>query len=742
MGEQENTSGFPKGSQPNDGEKTLSAFVFPPNAWKSDTCLEFDTRSAAAVERSRDGVTGQKLPSWQPPVGEKMRPLATAHTNRKRGRTMSERLATAGAAKAAVLLVTVLAMVAAMLSVSPSTATASGEVEPDFSGINSADLAGDFDISAASAAAPGVAASQFSGLQAADGSLLVEVLTTDTEGVAAQVEALGGSVEGISEGLAVHAKVNQLILADINNIDGVLGVIPSLSTNANKGQVKGEQIAKIGATRWHQAGTTGKGVKIVIIDAFGGTTWTKSQRSKDVPKPKKTFCRDGGQACKIWTVNGATAQHGVGVAEIIHELAPSAELYLATARRTNDVIAATNWAIAQGADIISMSQGGIAFRSPGDGRGVENAIAAKAAANGVAFFAAAGNSGGNEAQQRDGIYYRGVFTDTDGNGFHEFAPGDESLGFFSCSAGVISTRWNDFTTTSNKFQFSATNATDYDIAVVNLNNQLVSTGEDPQGANGQLPLEYAQGSNCNTGEPGFLFLQRSAVGNGSNGDIIEIMVGNGVLEYWQDAYSAAVPIVDSKIPGVMGVGAIDPARGKAIAAYSSQGPTNDGRITPRISGASCVQTVAYGNTCFNGTSAATPAVAGYAALVLSARLATTPAQLEAFLTRYAVDRGTKGPDSTFGYGEAIAPSAPCGGRLATIMGTNKADKLKGTNRSDVIVGFNGNDRIEGLGGNDILCGNGGKDTLIGGKGNRDICFSNAFGLSKDKGTMKSCKLKR
>lgn len=637
-------------------------------------------------------------------------------------------------AKAIALLVTTLALVAALLTAAPSQATA--DERPEFAGIDSIDSGSDLDLTATPALG------QFAGLQSADGSFVVEVLTTDTDAVAAEVRALGGTVNSISDGLAVHASVNELVMADINRIDGVLGVIPSLSNNSYKGKVRGEQVAKIGAARWHQAGTVGKGVKIVIIDVFGGTTWTKAQRSKDVPKPKKTFCRNGGKACKIWSVAGSTAQHGVGVAEIIHELAPAAELYIATALRTTDLPAAVNWAIAQDADMISMSQGGIAFTTPGDGRGVNNALAAKAAANGVAFFAAAGNSGGSEATGDLGIYYRGKFTDTDGNGFHEFAPGDESMGFFSCTNGVISARWNDFIALKNQFQFSANNATNYDIIVADPRGNIQSIGDLPQGGNGQLPFEYAQGSSCANNEPGLLFIVQTGVGNGTSDDILEVMVGRGALEYWQDPYSAAIPIVDSKTPGVMGVGAIDPARGKNIAVYSSQGPTTDGRMTPRISGASCVKTVAYGSACFNGTSAATPAVAGYAALVLSARLARTPAQLEAFLTRHAVDRGRKGPDSTFGFGEAIAPSAPCGGRLATIMGTAKADRLKGTNRSDVIVGFNGNDRIEGLGGNDILCGNAGVDTLIGGKGAKDVCFSNAFGLKKDRGKISGCKTKR
>lgn len=655
-----------------------------------------------------------------------------------RSRTSGTRTALSVAAAVA----TVLALVAALLGASPAVANDSADIgsigNHDYPGLSSVD---DLDGLDPSIAARAQGLPQLDALQSEDGLVLVEVLTTETTAIAAEIEALGGTVEGISDGLAVHAELNQLQLAEAQALDGVLGVIPALPIGNNRGEVRGEQVAKIGAARWHQAGTTGAGVKIVIIDNFGGDTYRASLASGDVPRPERTLCRNSGQNCDIWSVTGEDQAHGVGVAEVIHELAPSAELYLATILSVADFNLAVNWAISLEADIISWSQGPIAFTSPGDGRGTLNAAAAKAAANGITVFAAAGNAGGSEAAGRSGTYYRGRFTDTDGDGLHEFAPGDESLGFFACAGGLISARWNDFTDVANRFQFSATNATDYDIISVDLNGNIVSAGAALQGAPGQLPFEFAQGSNCATGEPGQLFVQRFADGNGAN-DIIEIKVGTGALEYWQDRHSAAVQVVDSFIPGVIGVGAVDPALGRNIAVYSSQGPTTDGRTTPVVSAASCVQTVAFGNACFNGTSAATPAVAGFGALVLSARLARTPAQLEAFLTRHAVDRGARGVDSVFGFGEVIAPTAPCGGRLATIVGTAQGDNLRGTSRADVIVGFNGNDTIRGGGGNDTICGNAGTDRIIGGAGANDVCFSNSFGLPRDAGRITGCKTTR
>lgn len=71
----------------------------------------------------------------------------------------------------------------------------------------------------------------------------------------------------------------------------------------------------------------------------------------------------------------------------------------------------------------------------------------------------------------------------------------------------------------------------------------------------------------------------------------------------------------------------------------------------------------------------------------------------------------------------------CLGERATIVGSNRGDRLRGTEGRDVIVGRGGLDRIRGLGGNDVICGNGfyigahdshGADYLYGGAGDDRI----------------------
>jgi Ca2+-binding RTX toxin-like protein len=65
---------------------------------------------------------------------------------------------------------------------------------------------------------------------------------------------------------------------------------------------------------------------------------------------------------------------------------------------------------------------------------------------------------------------------------------------------------------------------------------------------------------------------------------------------------------------------------------------------------------------------------------------------------------------------ASAAVPRCFGRLATIVGTSRDDRLTGTSGRDVIHGRGGDDFIRGLAGNDLLCGGGGGDIVVGSDG--------------------------
>ncbi len=149
--------------------------------------------------------------------------------------------------------------------------------------------------------------------------------------------------------------------------------------------VSGEEVAATLATAWHEKGFTGKGVKVAVIDGgFQGLAERQAEGELPANVVSQDFC--GGHF--------ATAtDHGTAVAEIVHEMAPDAQLYLVCVDTEVDLAAAEAYAKSQGVHVINHSAG---WQGPfrNDGSGPIGAIVADARANGILWV----NSAGNEAQ--------------------------------------------------------------------------------------------------------------------------------------------------------------------------------------------------------------------------------------------------------------------------------------------------------------------------------------------------------
>jgi len=501
------------------------------------------------------------------------------------------------------------------------------------------------------------------GLDVVDGRLRVEVFhDLDSPGIRAAVGDVGGTVEGEIEGL-VQALVPYQSLVALSSHDGVKFIRPALAANIplvgppraaaavqSSSSVEGEEVQKTNADDWQDAGYLGTNVKVGIVDFFGQTLWNSALAAEEVPAAAGTFCQVNGSGCDIWSV-APGLKHGVGVAEIVHEMAPEAQLYLATVNTVTDLQAAVDYFDAQGVDVISRSLTSY-YDGPGNGTGAMATVINNAVADGIAWFNSAGNSASDGTFY--GQYWRHGWADADSDGWLDFAPGDEAMGFYCGFANGL--RWSDF---------GAADPTDYDVYVWDDPGltTLVGASTDDQTL-GAPPLEL--NIPCTTGVD-YLTINLWNPGNGTSGDVLEFMTNQGALEYWQNPHSASGPASDTASAGGLSVGAVDPALGTAIAPYSSQGPTNDGlyggtdRIKPDLSAASCVASYTYAPSCFNGTSAAAPAAAGAAALIIDAGLGSTPARVKTYLLSNAtVDRGAAGPDNVFGAGELTLPSPPSG----------------------------------------------------------------------------------
>ena len=155
--------------------------------------------------------------------------------------------------------------------------------------------------------------------------------------------------------------------------------------------------------------------------------------------------------------------------------------------------------------------------------------------------------------------------------------GDEFLGF-TCQGGLLNgLRWSDW---------APTGRTDYDVYIFEEPNDatLISQSEGDQLS--QPPLETSLGC-TDTDDADFLKVWRFANDVGSaTGDVLEFMTNNDIVEHASNPYSATGPAADSNNPGAVSVGAVDPWDGVQIAAYSSQGPTNDERVKPDLSATS------------------------------------------------------------------------------------------------------------------------------------------------------------
>jgi subtilisin family serine protease len=177
--------------------------------------------------------------------------------------------------------------------------------------------------------------------------------------------------------------------------------------------VTSEGVEVIGAGKWQAAGYTGQGMKIGILDQ--GFDGYRDLLGRELPASVKVKSFVPGIE-----IDQTGVSHGAAVAEVIHDVAPDAELYL-VCYDGGDVSMgnAVEWLLQQGVHIISHSAGGLA--APMDGTGRDGELVKLAADNGALWINSAGNNGTQ--------HYRAAFTDTNNDGVHEFAPDKTLLAF-------------------------------------------------------------------------------------------------------------------------------------------------------------------------------------------------------------------------------------------------------------------------------------------------------------------------
>jgi hypothetical protein len=387
------------------------------------------------------------------------------------------------------------------------------------------------------------------------------------------------------------AKIYTGEILDIANLPFVSYMDTPLKAQLFSDAAVGKGVKCINADKQHNLGTTGEGVKVAIVD-FGFANYAICQEEGKLPQniSVKSFRADG-------DITGGGEVHGTACAEIVHDAAPDAELYLVNYDGyPYQLEGVVDYLILEEVDIVSHSAGGTAGHFDGTDYicGVIDDIWYK---HGIMWVNAAGNS----AQR----HWEGIFNDADSDDYHEFPDG--ALGQTFCAnkddSVVLLLSWNETWGYATQ---------DYDLYVVDSSgSEVVAKSEDPQnGSFGHIPVEGV----------GFLAPYT---------DCFSIVIANynatkpvhfELYSWYQDLgckVEASSLCVEATALGSITAGAVDCEDCSTLEPYSSRGPTNDGRLKPDYVGPDCVSTCAYSPDPFCGTSAATPHVAGALALWLS-----------------------------------------------------------------------------------------------------------------------------
>lgn len=320
--------------------------------------------------------------------------------------------------------------------------------------------------------------------------------------------------------------------------------------------------------------------------------------------------------------------HGTACAEIIFDVAPGAELFFANSDSTiAGNAAAFDWMIDQGVDVISYSIGWF-NAGPGDGRGSLNDPVQRALDRGIAVAVSAGN------QAR--AHWAGQYSDPNGNGWNDFAPGDESNAVFLNAGESLSVflNWDDW--------FAS--AQDYDLYIFDAANNVVAFSTGFQ-TGSQDPVE-STGFTAQVSGTYHVAINRWSATRDVNLEMF-FVVGRE-MQYIVPAGSIMIP---ADTDGAVAVGATFWGD-DVIELFSSQGPTSDGRIKPDLTAPDGVSTVSYGNFGFSffGTSASAPHAAGAIALMKSRFGVFSINEIRDILYGRAIDRGVAGMDNTYGRG--------------------------------------------------------------------------------------------
>jgi subtilisin family serine protease len=382
----------------------------------------------------------------------------------------------------------------------------------------------------------------------------------------------------------------------------------------------------MGARACHAAGFRGQGLTVAVLDS--GFAGYRAQMGKALPAAvkAKSFRADG-------NLEARDSQHGVLCAEVLHALAPDAELLLANwePERPESFLAAVRWARQEGARALTCSVIMPSW-SDGEGHGPVHAELTRILGKGdktgaILLFASAGNTARR--------HWSGHFRDA--GGWHEWAPGvtENAVRPWGSERVSVELCWQG----DARYEVVVTDHTA---------RREVSRARWP----GTAPTRCAVVAfTPEAGHDYGLRVRRLGAAAGP----FHLVVLGGALAHSSRRGSIPFP---GDGPEVVAVAAVNEQGRRA--SYSSCGP-NSGRPKPDLSAMVPFPSL-FRPRPFTGTSAAAPQAAGLAALVWSRHPDWTAEQVRGALLRAAVHAGPGRHDSETGYGRVHLPVDPVNSR--------------------------------------------------------------------------------
>ncbi len=421
-------------------------------------------------------------------------------------------------------------------------------------------------------------------------------------------------------------------------------------------------------------GVDGTGIGVGVI-SDGVETLAAQQATGDVPARVTILPGQQGGAFDVACGGRSNGSEGTAMMEIVHDLAPGAELFFAAggggpaqmAQNIEDLCTA-------GADVIVDD---IAYLlAPALQDGVIARAVSAVTARGCYYFSSAGNGGNLQHRTSaiwEGDFAAGTALDLDGVAagatYHDFGRGATGNGIVGSGMYYMSLQWSDPLGASDN---------DYDLFLIGANDNVIASSTNTQDGT-QDPFEYFPGACAGEYAGARLVIVKNA---GAADRYLRLDAGSALgIATGGNTFGHAAS------QQAVGVGAVPvPTEGGAFEAtatvewFSSDGPrriffeadgtaitpgdysSTGGRLLnkPDVAAANGVSTSTPGFSPFYGTSAAAPHAAAIGALMVEAAggpAHLTPAALREALTGSALDILAPGVDAASGAGIAMAPDA-------------------------------------------------------------------------------------